>query len=89
METYFTAICIQFQASFSGKKSVDRKSCFPISPHQMRSFYFKFQAIIKDEGNLQNSQVCFYHSHVHSRMGTMIGRTAVVSVFGAQVVTLS
>ena len=30
-----------------------------------------------------------YHGHVHSKMGTIIGRTAVVSVFGAQVVTLS
>lgn len=30
-----------------------------------------------------------YHGHVHSRIGTMIGRTAVVSVFGAQVVLLS
>jgi len=30
-----------------------------------------------------------YHGHIHSKMGTMIGRTAVVSVFGAQVVTLS
>jgi Icc-related predicted phosphoesterase len=30
-----------------------------------------------------------YHGHVHSKMGTMIGKTAVVSVFGAKVVTLS
>jgi Icc-related predicted phosphoesterase len=30
-----------------------------------------------------------FHGHVHSKMGAMIGRTAVVSVFGAKVVTLS
>jgi Icc-related predicted phosphoesterase len=29
-----------------------------------------------------------YHGHVHSKMGAMIGRTAVVSLFGAQVVAL-
>jgi Icc-related predicted phosphoesterase len=30
-----------------------------------------------------------YHGHVHSAIGTMIGKSAVVSVFGAKIFTLS
>jgi len=30
-----------------------------------------------------------YHGHVHSKVGTMIGRTAIVSIFGAQIVNLT
>lgn len=30
-----------------------------------------------------------YHGHIHSKMGTMIDMTAVVSVFGAKIFTLS
>jgi len=29
-----------------------------------------------------------YHGHVHSKIGTMIGRTAVASEFGAQVLNV-
>jgi Icc-related predicted phosphoesterase len=30
-----------------------------------------------------------YHGHVHSEIGTMIDKSAVVSVFGSKIVTLS
>jgi Icc-related predicted phosphoesterase len=29
-----------------------------------------------------------YHGHVHSKMGTMVDNTAIVSVYGAEVFTL-
>lgn len=45
------------------------------------------QAILKYIQEKQPKHV--YHGHVHSKMGAMIDRTAVVSVYGAKVFTLT
>lgn len=45
------------------------------------------EAILKYIESKQPKYV--YHGHVHSKIGAMIGRTAVVSIYGAKIVTLS